>query len=398
MAWARQTQVGTRPPTTVSGWFLSPWVRRGTMDRAQEAARLFLWPQASPGLAEGRVLPGETALSSRAWEASAQKWAHENHTRPRGHCDHERPHQNASLKTYFQPKHTFWVTWLSQEWQVTTEEKVLQTRFSATRNFIQTLWSQAPGHSRLTPWASTKELLSGHGSVSRPVAGEVEWTWARQWLGSCSESSRTSDRLPRKPLLWIIPTNITGASTWRLWLTPPAPPVGALPSFELTKVEGATPVCVYLSFYSRQLAGARCMARTWYRLSPLFKRSLSANNLLGSVLGAGDGGQWDRGSSYNFQGQYMWRPLWRWSQASLTLDSSPAFSSTPASTSSVPPAKVSPTPCLPVWFEYAHTKYPLFHIFMKLLDLQFYLRAKVKRHFCFYLDVINKFLFSSTDV
>ena len=36
-----------------------------------------------------------------------------------------------------------------------------------------------------------------------------------------------------------------------------------------------------------------------------------------------------------------------------------------------------------MWFEYVHTKYPFFHIFMKLLDLQFYLRAKTKRHFFF---------------
>lgn len=106
-----------------------------------------------------------------------------------------------------------------------------------------------------------------------------------------SESSRTSDRLPQE----AAPLNHSYKYHRRInsetVADPPAPPVGALPSSELTRVEGATPVCVYLSFYSHQLAGAGCMARTRYRLSPLVKQSLSANNLLGSVLGAGDAGQ-----------------------------------------------------------------------------------------------------------
>ena len=187
-----------------------------------------------------------------------------------------------------------------------------------------------------------------------------------------------------------ISTNITNAPTRRLWLAPlhlpwqPSTP----PSITQGRKVQRLSVCVYPSFYTHQLVGAGCMARTQYRFSPLFKRSLSANNMLGSVLSAGDTGQRGRGSSYNFQGQYVWRPLWRWSQKSLAPDSSRALSSTPesvcpASTSSVPVAWVTPTPCLPVWFEYVHTKYPFFHIFMKLLDLQFYLRAKTKRHFFF---------------
>ena len=143
-----------------------------------------------------------------------------------------------------------------------------------------------------------RSCCPGHGSVPRPVAGEAEQTWARQWLGSCSENSCMSDRF-----LQILRTHQLGDCGW-LPCTSRGSPLPRPLITQGRKVQRPS-VCVYPSFYTHQLIGAGRMARTQYRFSPLFKRSLSANNMLGSVLSAGDTGQRGRGSSYNFQGQYV---------------------------------------------------------------------------------------------
>lgn len=73
------------------------------------------------------------------------------------------------------------------------------------------------------------------------MAGEAEWTWARQWLGGCSKSSRTSDRLPQEAAPLTHSYKCHRRTDPETVADPPAPPVGALPSSELTRVEAQRP-------------------------------------------------------------------------------------------------------------------------------------------------------------